>query len=141
MFDSPATNIASARGLYKHLEKELADSTSPKISFAASPWQIDILHQFNKIGNDMGYKVGWLPGFTELLSYFYPEENFDAALSSSDKELVQTKNFEAPTINVARHSLTGLDNLSLLNNSVASLTKSDQNNFFKYFGKDQVHLI
>lgn len=141
MFDSPATNITSARGLYKHLEKELADSTSSKISFAASPWQIDILHQFNKIGNDMGYTVSWLPSFAKLLSYFYPEENFDAALSSSDKKLVQIKDFKASTINISRHSLKGLDNLSLLNSSVASLTKSDQNNFFNYFEKGQVHLI
>lgn len=141
MFDSQAANITSARGLYKHLEKELADSTSSKISFAANPWQIDILHQFNKIGTDMGYTVSWLPNFAELLSYFYPEESFDTSLPNPNKELVQTKDFKASTINVARHPLKGLDNLSLLDSSVASLTPSDQTNFFNYFGKDQVHLI
>lgn len=135
-------NYLSKTGQLKNIEKTLEQADSTQIYLEMTPFDPEQLVKIDDLAHRLDYQIKWLPGYTELISYFKQldfKENFPAA---TDKTLIQreTQAHIADDLTISSPLLTENGEIDFMKN-FAYPTEAELKEILKYIAAKQVYFV
>lgn len=82
-------NYLSKTGQLKNIEKTLEQADSTQIYLEMTPFDPEQLVKIDDLAHRLDYQIKWLPGYTELISYFKQLDFKEGSPAATDKTLIQ----------------------------------------------------